>query len=63
MDSRGGRSEAEARLKEAEEIREGDRLGIARGGSRLTPEYFTRVEAARTELEAARKALKAARSH
>jgi hypothetical protein len=54
--------EAETRLKETEEIREGDRLGTAGGGSRLTPGYFERVEAARTELEAAKKALKAARN-
>lgn len=53
---------AEANLKEAEEVREGDRLGTAGGGSRLTPAYFDRVEAAKAELEAARKALKDARS-
>jgi len=55
--------EAEARLREAETVREGDHIGNAGGGSRLRPEYFDRVEAARAELEAAKKALKAARNH
>ena len=54
--------QAEAQLKEAEVVREGDRVGLAGGGSRLRPEYHARVEAAKAELEAARKALKAARS-
>ena len=54
--------EAEARLREAETVREGDHIGNAGGGSRLRPEYFARVEAARAELEAAKKALKAARN-
>ena len=54
--------EAEARLKEAETVREGDHIGNAGGGSRLRPEYFARVEAAKAELEAAKKALKAARN-
>lgn len=54
--------QAEARLREAEVVREGDRIGKAGGGSRLSPGYLARVEAAKAELEAAKKALKLLRS-
>jgi hypothetical protein len=53
---------AEANLSEAKEVREGDRQGMAGGGSRLTPEYHMRVQAAEVELKTAQEALKAAKS-
>ena len=47
-------AEAEANLVAAKEVREGDRLGTAIGGSRLTPEYHERVRQAEEALERAR---------
>ena len=47
--------DAEKNLEEASRIREGDRLGTAGGGSRLTPEYQERVQEAEAELDRARK--------
>lgn len=52
---------AEAGLREAREIREGDRQAIAGGGTRLTPAYHERVRAAEERLEQAQQALDAAR--
>jgi hypothetical protein len=49
---------AEANLAEAKEFREGDRQGMAGGGSRIKPEYFQRVEAAEQELQEAKEAAK-----
>ncbi len=49
---------AEANLAEAKEFREGDRQGMAGGGSRIKPEYFQRVEAAEQELQEAQEAAK-----
>jgi flagellar biosynthesis/type III secretory pathway protein FliH len=49
---------AEANLAEAKAVREGDRQGLAGGGSRLTPEYHSRVKAAEQELQQAQEALK-----
>ena len=51
---------AEAKLADAKIVREGDRRGIAGGGSRLTPEYQRRVQAAEQELRQAQEALKRA---
>ena len=47
--------EAEKRLEEASQVREGDRIGTAGGGSRLKPEYHERVHEAEAEVEKARK--------
>jgi hypothetical protein len=47
--------DAEKNFEEASQIREGDRLGTAGGGSRLTPEYQERVQEAEAELDRARK--------
>jgi hypothetical protein len=51
--------EAEQQLEEAREVREGDRIGTASGGSRLTPQYLERVQAAEEKLDRARKQLQA----
>ena len=48
---------AEAKLADAKIVREGDRQGIAGGGSRLTPEYQRRIQAAELELQQAKEAL------
>jgi multidrug efflux pump subunit AcrA (membrane-fusion protein) len=48
---------AEANLADAKIVREGDRQGIAGGGSRLTPEYQRRVQAAEQQLQQAQEAL------
>lgn len=48
---------AEANLAAAKVVREGDRRGLAGGGSRLTPEYQNRVDAAEQELARAQQAL------
>lgn len=46
--------DAEKRLEDAVQVREGDRQGTAGGGSRLTPEYQERVREAEAEVERAR---------
>ena len=51
---------AEANLAAAKVVREGDRQGLAGGGSRLTPEYHRRVDAAAQELAQAQQALQQA---
>ena len=50
--------DAERRLEEDKQVREGDRSGTAGGGSRLTPAYHERVREAEAELEQARKQMK-----
>jgi hypothetical protein len=45
---------AEKRLEEATQVREGDRIGTAGGGSRLTPEYQERVRDAEAEVDRAK---------
>ena len=45
---------AEKRLEEATQVREGDRIGTAGGGSRLTPEYQERVRDAEVEVDRAK---------
>ena len=47
--------DAEKRLEEARQVRPGDRIGTAGGGSRLTPEYHERVHDAEAKVEQARK--------
>jgi hypothetical protein len=47
--------DAEKRLEEANQVREGDRIGTAGGGSRLTPQYQERVRKAEEEVDKARK--------
>ena len=47
--------DAEKRLEDASQVREGDRIGTAGGGSRLTPEYQERVREAEEEVDKARK--------
>ncbi|MEJ2577237.1 MAG: DUF4124 domain-containing protein [Gammaproteobacteria bacterium] len=54
--------DAEANLADARVVGEGDRLGTASGGSRLTPAYHARVQAAEQALEQARMDLQTARS-
>jgi hypothetical protein len=49
--------DAEKHLEEATQVREGDRLGTAGGGSRLTPEYQERVRGAEAEVGRAVKQL------
>lgn len=51
---------AEANLAAAKVVGEGDRQGLAGGGSRLTPEYHRRVDAAAQELAQAQQALQQA---
>jgi hypothetical protein len=51
--------EAEQQLEAAREVREGDRIGTASGGSRLTPEYLERVRMAEEQVDRARKQLEA----
>lgn len=51
---------AEANLATAKEFREGDRQGMAGGGSRIKPEYQSRVQAAEQELQKAQEAAKQA---
>ena len=46
---------AEKGLIEATQVREGDRIGTAGGGSRLRPEYHERVREAEAELDRAKK--------
>ncbi len=50
--------EAEKRLEDTRQVREGDRLGTAGGGSRLTPEYQERVREAEAEVDRARQQAK-----
>jgi hypothetical protein len=50
--------DAEKRLEEASQVREGDRKGTASGGSRLTPEYQERVRKAEEEVGKARQQAK-----
>jgi hypothetical protein len=45
---------ARSQLEAAKQVREGDRQGTAGGGSRLTPEYTERVEAAEKQVREAR---------
>ncbi len=47
--------DAEKGLEDASQVREGDRIGTAGGGSRLKPEYHERVREAEAEVERARK--------
>ena len=49
--------DAEKRLEDAKQVREGDRMGTAGGGSRLTPEYQERVREAEAEVDRAGKQL------
>ena len=56
--SRQAVRDAEKRLEEAVQVREGDRLGTAGGGSRLTPEYQERVRRAEEEVDRAREQAK-----
>jgi type IV secretory pathway VirB10-like protein len=51
---------AEANVENAKEFREGDRQGMAGGGSRIKPEYHDRVQAAERELLQAQEAAKKA---
>lgn len=51
--------EAEKQLEEARSVREGDRIGTASGGSRLTQRYLDRVHVAEENVERAREQLKA----
>jgi hypothetical protein len=50
--------DAEKQLEEAVQVREGDRIGTAGGGSRLTPEYHERVRKAEEEVDRAREQAK-----
>ncbi|MFV1972296.1 MAG: DUF4124 domain-containing protein [Thiohalobacterales bacterium] len=50
--------EAEKRLEDTRQVREGDRRGTAGGGSRLTPEYQERVREAEAEVDRARQQAK-----
>jgi hypothetical protein len=50
--------DAEKRLEDASQVREGDRIGTAGGGSRTTPEYQERVREAEAEVDKARKQAK-----
>lgn len=50
--------DAEKRLEDARQVREGDRKGTAGGGSRLTLEYQERVRGAEANVEQARQQLK-----
>jgi len=52
---------AQSQLEEAKQVREGDRQGTAGGGSRLTPEYTERVEAAEKKAQEAQQQLEQAR--
>ena len=56
--SRQDVQDAEKRLEEAVQVREGDRVGTAGGGSRLTPEYQERVRSAEEEVDRAREQAK-----
>ncbi|MFV2057446.1 MAG: DUF4124 domain-containing protein [Thiohalomonadales bacterium] len=49
---------ASAQLESAKIVGEGDRLGNAGGGSRLTPEYQNRVKAAEENLQRAQESAK-----
>lgn len=51
--------EAEQQLEEARQVGPGDRIGTASGGSRLTPQYLKRVQAAEEKVERARRQLEA----
>ena len=44
---------ARSQLEDAKQVREGDRQGTAGGGSRLTPAYTERVEAAEKQVQEA----------
>lgn len=48
---------ARSQLEAAKQVREGDRKGTAGGGSRLTPEYMERVEAAEKQVQEAEQKL------
>lgn len=50
--------DAEKRLEDASQVGEGDRIGTAGGGSRLTPEYQQRVREAEAEVDKARQQAK-----
>lgn len=50
--------DAEKRLEDASQVREGDRIGTAGGGSRLTPEYQKRVREAEAGVDRARQQAK-----
>ena len=52
---------AKAHLKEVEVVREGDRQGLAGGGTKLRPEYLQRVQKAEKQVTDAQKRLDAAR--
>lgn len=52
---------ANAQLKEDEVVREGDRQGLAGGGTKLRPEYLQRVQEAEQQVTDAQKQLDAAK--
>lgn len=52
---------AQSQLEDAKQVREGDRKGTASGGSRLTPEYTERVEAAEKKVQGAEQQLNQSR--
>ena len=56
-DARKQLKQAEAAREAAKESREGERLGTAKGGSRLTEEYFARQKQADEAVDTARKRL------
>ena len=49
---------ARSQLEAAKQVREGDRQGTASGGSRLTPAYTERVEAAEKQVQEAEQRVK-----
>lgn len=59
--TRQAAQDAEKHLEEASQVREGDRIGTAGGGSRLTPEYHERVREAEVEVDRARKQMEETR--
>ena len=70
VESSSGQSKAQARrnldkaqadLEAAKQVRTGDRQGMAGGGSRLTPEYAQRIEAAEQQVREAEQQLEQAR--
>ena len=52
---------ANSQLEAAKQVREGDRKGLAGGGSRLTPAYQERVEAAEKQVQEAEQKLEQSR--
>ena len=52
---------ANAHLEEVEVVREGDRQGLAGGGTKLRPEYLQRVQEAEKQVTDAQKQLDAAK--